>query len=249
MPRRPRPRWGCWLVLALLAIAAVIGWREFQRLVREHPERFPWTELSLADPVGPFTGVKLARLTDEPGRCRALLQSAGLAELPFEQPTPANNRCRFDDGVRIRPENPRSIAYSPGGLVTSCPVAAALALWERDVVQPAALRHFSARVTRIDHAGSFSCRRLYGRAEGQFSEHATADAIDILGFRLADGRRISVLRDWQGDPAERAFLRDVRDGACDLYATVLSPDYNAAHADHFHFDQAERGTMGWRPCR
>lgn len=249
MPRRSKRRWGCWLTLALLVTAALIGWREFQRLVREHPERFPWTELGLADPVGPFTGIKLARLADDAQKCRALLKSADLAELPFEQQPPAEPRCRFDDGVRLEPENERSIRYAPPGLVTACPVAAALALWERDVVQPAAERHFGSRVTRIDHAGSFSCRRLYGRAEGQFSEHATADAVDILGFRFADGRSLSVLRDWQGDPAERAFLRDVRDGACDLFSTVLSPDYNAAHADHFHFDQAARGSFGWRPCR
>lgn len=218
-------------------------------MVREHPEQFPWTELSLGDPIGPFTGIKLATLTDEPQRCRTLLSDAGLAEMPFEQAPPAEPRCRFTDGVRIRPESARSIAYSPGGLVTSCPVAASLALWERDVVQPAARRHFGERLARIDHAGSFNCRRLYGRTEGRFSEHATADAVDILGFRLADGRRVSVLRDWRGDPEEAAFLHDVRDGACDLFATVLGPDYNAAHADHFHLDQAVRGAMGWRGCR
>lgn len=249
MPRRRRKRYGCWLVLALLILGTLLGWREAQRMMREHPERFPWTELNLNDPIGPFTGIKLAALTNEPRRCRALLAGAGLAETPFEQPAPAENRCRFTDGVRIRPENERSIAWSPGGLVASCPVAAALALWERDVVQPAARRHFGDRVARIDHAGSYSCRRLYGRAEGRFSEHATADAIDILGFRLADGRRISVLRDWRGDPNDAAFLRDVRDGGCDLFATVLSPDYNSAHADHFHFDQAERGAVGARLCR
>lgn len=249
MPRPGQRRFGCWLILILLAIAAVLGWREFQRQMREHPERFPWTSLSLADPIGPFTGIKLARLTAEPQRCRALLGSAGLAERPFEQQQSANSLCRFDDAVLIRPENARSMSFEPRGLVTSCPVAAALFLWERDVVQPAALRHLGSQVERVDHAGSFSCRRLYGRSEGQYSEHATADAIDIVGFRLADGRRISVLRDWQGDAPATRFLREVRDGACDLFSTVLSPDYNLAHADHFHFDQAERGAMGWRPCR
>ena len=240
---------GCWLFLALLILAALLGWREIQRMMREHPERFPWTELSLDDPIGPFTGIKLAALTSEPRRCRALLSDAGLGETPFVQPPPNDRRCRFSDGMRIRPESDRSITYSPGSLVTSCPVAAALALWERDVVQPAARRHFGDRVARIDHAGSYSCRRLYGRAEGRFSEHATADAIDILGLRFADGRSISVLRDWRGEHAEQAFLRDVRNGGCDLFATVLSPDYNSAHADHFHFDQADRGSFGWRLCR
>ena len=248
MPRR-RSRIGCWLLLIAVTVAAVFGWREFKQQMREHPERFPWTDLRLGDPIGPFTGIKLAALTDDPRRCRALLRAAGLAETEFRQPAGAPAQCRIDDGVRIVPENQRSIGYAPSGLVTSCPVAAALALWERDVVQPAALRHFGQRVTRIDHAGSFSCRRLYGRAEGRFSEHATADAVDILGFQLADGRRISVLRDWPGTAAEMLFLRDARDGACDLFSTVLSPDYNRAHADHFHLDQAERGATGWRLCR
>ncbi len=124
-------------------------------------------------------------------------------------------------------------------------------MWEWNVVQPAALRHFGERVTRIDHLGSYNCRRLYGRESGDYSEHATADAVDIAGFRLSDGKRISVLNDWKegDDPATAAFLREVRDGACDLFSTVLSPDYNAAHADHFHLDQAERGESGWRACR
>ena len=122
-------------------------------------------------------------------------------------------------------------------------------LLEQRVIQPAAMRRFGSTVTRIDHAGSYSCRRLYGRGEGPFSEHATADAIDITGFRLADGTSVTVLGDWQDGGAETAFLRDVRDGACRLFSTVLSPDYNAAHADHLHLDQAERGAAGWRLCR
>ncbi|WP_375292508.1 extensin family protein, partial [Sphingomonas melonis] len=84
---------------------------------------------------------------------------------------------------------------------------------------------------------------------GTWSEHATADAVDIAGFRLADGRRITVVGDWTGSGDKAAFLREVRDGACRLFATTLSPDYNAAHRDHLHLDQADRGAMGWRACR
>jgi len=122
-------------------------------------------------------------------------------------------------------------------------------LWERAIVQPAALRHLGRRVTAIDHAGSYSCRRIGGGPEGRFSEHSTADAIDLTGFRLAGGGNVSVLRDWNGDPARAAFLRDVRDGGCRLFSTALSPDYNRAHADHLHFDQAARGAYGGRLCR
>lgn len=131
----------------------------------------------------------------------------------------------------------------------ACPVAVAVAMWEWDVVQPAALKQLGTRVVAIEHYGSYACRRMYGRGVGAWSEHATADALDVAAFRLADGRRVSVIGD-RGKTGDRAaFLRDVRDGACALFATVLSPDYNAAHRDHLHLDQARRGAGGWRACR
>ena len=238
-----------WLFLGLLLIAAALGWKEYRRLVREEPERFPWTPMSLADPVGAFTGRKLAALGDDGARCEALLSAIGDADRPARARTGLSPACGYGDGMTLRPEGALSLQYAPPGLVTACPVAAALVLWEREVVQPTALRHFGQRVVAVEHFGSYSCRRLYARSEGPWSEHATADAIDIAGFRLADGRRINVLRDWNGAPRDAAFLRAVRDGGCKLFATVLSPDYNAAHANHLHFDQAQRGAIGWRGCR
>ena len=155
-------------------------------------------------------------------------------------------QCGYDDGMRLGAD---PIAFRPAGVVTSCSVATTLHLLETRVIEHAALRHFNSRVVAIDHAGSYSCRRLYGRSEGAYSEHATADAIDITGFRLADDTRVSVLNDWNGDGPKAAFLHEVRDGSCRLFSTVLSPDYNAAHADHLHLDQADRGEAGWRVCR
>ena len=122
----------------------------------------------------------------------------------------------------------------------ACPLAAALASWEWDVVQPAAYAQFGSPLRQIDHFGSFACRRVYGRREGNWSEHARARAIDIAGFRLANGRRITVASDWNGGGAPAAFLRRVRDGGCRLFGTTLSPDYNAAHRDHLHLDMADR---------
>ena len=250
MPDRGRrnPRWGCLLFLILLAIAALFGWREFQRMVREHPERFPWTPLSLTDPISRFTRAKLVALGDDPAQCRMLLADAGDADRPAPPREASEEACGYADGMQLRPNDDTAASYA-GGLVTSCPVAAALRLWERRVVQPAAERHFGSRVVRIDHFGSYSCRRLYGRSEGGYSEHATANAVDIAGFRLADGTRISVERDWTAGGDKAAFLREVRDGACRLFATVLSPDYNAAHRDHLHLDQARRGGASGGLCR
>jgi hypothetical protein len=95
--------------------------------------------------------------------------------------------------------------------------------------------------------GSYSCRRIGHAQTGNYSEHATANAIDIVAFRLADGRTVSVAGHWDADDERSRFLKEVRDGGCTLFATTLSPDYNEAHADHLHFDQARRG--GYQYCR
>ncbi len=241
--RRVRSAVRTLLILGVLTLGGLLLWG----YTRNHPQDMPWTALDLAQPVGAFTGRKLTRLGGEPQQCRALLARAGIrfTQLP---PRRANAQCGYQDAVRLGGGSQR-IDYRPGDLGTRCAVAASLALWEWHVVQPAALRHFGRRVAAIDHFGSYSCRRLYGRDEGAWSEHATANAVDIAGFRLEGGRRITVAGDWQGEDADARFLREVRDGACDLFATVLSPDYNAAHRDHFHLDQAGRGGMGWRSCR
>ena len=205
----------------------------------------PWTRLDLGDPIGRFTAPKLASLGEDPALCRAMLRRVDAGDVPV--PSRRNGPdCGYDDGMRLGSD---PIAFTPPGIVTSCSVAAAMHLLETRVIDRAALRHFGSRVAAIDHAGSYSCRRLYGRSDGAYSEHATADAIDILGFRLADGPRVSVLNDWSGDSPKAQFLREVRDGSCRLFSTVLSPDYNAAHADHLHLDQTQRGNAGWRACR
>lgn len=234
---------GCLLVLVLLALAALF----LSDYVRRHPQDVPWTSLDLNDPVGAFTGRKLAGLGDDAAQCRSLLRQAGSQDRPAP-PVSADDECGYDDGIRITADG-RVARYAPAPLVTSCPVAAALLVLERQVIDKAALRHFGRKVASIQHFGSYSCRRLYGREEGAFSQHASANAVDIAGFRLEDGTRISVAGDWNGDGPKARFLHEVRDGACSLFATVLSPDYNAAHADHLHLDQADRGQMGWRLCR
>lgn len=232
------------LLLGAIGFAALLLYGH----ARSHPEDLPWTELDLAQPVGAFTGRKLVALNGEGAQCRALLRRAGVRFTPLPSRT-AGAECGYRDAVRFRPGGALEAAYAPADLAASCPVSAALALWEWHVVQPAALRHLGSKVARIEHFGSYSCRRIYGRSEGAWSEHAGANAVDIAGFRLEDGRRVTVLGDWEDGDAEAAFLREVRDGACPLFATVLSPDYNAAHRDHFHFDQADRGEWGWRGCR
>jgi hypothetical protein len=230
------------LLIALAGFGALLLYGH----ARRHPEDVPWTELDLARPVGAFTGRKLAGL--DGARCQMLLARAGVrfTRLPDRG---AGAPCGYRHAVRFAPGGSLAIRYRPADLGAQCPVAAALALWEWHVVQPAAQRHFGRGVASIDHYGSYACRRLYGREAGGWSEHARANAVDIAGFTLAGGRRIGVLQGWRRGGAEGAFLREVRDGACRLFSTVLSPDYNAAHSNHLHLDEAPRGAWGWRACR
>ncbi len=230
------------LILATLLALALLAYA----WLRQRPQDLPWTALDLGEPIGLFTGRKLAALTGDAVQCRALLDQAGVDHVAM-QPG-GEGQCAYADAVRLRPEAD-AIRLAPAAVAPSCPVIAAFKMWEWQVVQPAAQRLFGQPVRSISHFGSYSCRRMYGRSQGDFSEHATADAIDIAAFTLKDGRRISVVGDWSGEGKDAAFLREVRDGACGLFSTVLSPDYNAAHRDHFHLDQAERGATGWRACR
>jgi len=128
----------------------------------------------------------------------------------------------------------------------TCQAALPLANWFDGPVQAAAQRWFGARVARLESMGTYSCRNIIGNAaySNKLSEHAHANAVDIGGFVLTDGRHITVLNGWHGAADERGFLHDIHNSACAHFITVLSPDYNAAHANHLHFD------MGGKPyCR
>jgi hypothetical protein len=178
--------------------------------------------------------------------CRAVLARSGIAFSALEPV--GEGECRRADRVQLAPDAARGLTFRPDAPDATCAVDAGLVLWLRDGVQPAAERAFGTRVVAVEHYGTHSCRRMYGRAEGAWSEHATGNAIDIAGFVLADGRRVDVRRDWPGNDAEAQFLRAAHEAACDAFGTVLGPEYNAAHADHFHLDQAG-GRVGWGVCR
>ncbi|MBA4165279.1 MAG: extensin [Erythrobacter sp.] len=128
-----------------------------------------------------------------------------------------------------------------------CPTAAAFAGWARYGVDRAARQMLGSPLMRIETMGSYSCRDVAGT--GRRSAHARGAAIDVAAFVLADGRRIAVAQHWAGgSEAEREFLRVIHQSACKRFATVLGPDYNAAHRDHFHLELAAEGS-GAAFCR
>ncbi|MBC7767721.1 MAG: extensin family protein [Phycisphaerales bacterium] len=221
------------LLIAVLALAAFAVWRGAAWVADLPPERSPFKELDIERPIGWATAMQFNRVRSDPQLCTATLAASDIGTEPIaDSREGADDQCGFANAVALTQS---TYAYS-GAVRVSCPLAAALYVWEREIVAPAAAQWLESPVARIEMIGAYACRNIYGRAEGRLSEHANANAIDIAGFRLENGRVVSVLRGWEGEAGDAAFLRQVRGGGCEVFQGVLSPDYNRAHADHLHLD-------------
>jgi len=202
-----------------------------------NPAYDPTVPLDLRAPLNFMTPVKLRLTAQMPALCRAALQTAAF---PFSEHTKGGSaECPLVNFVTVRSGLP---ALSPSSFPASCALAIRWSLFETAIVTPAARSTFGSGVATIHHLGSFACRDVRNHPGFQ-SSHATADAIDVAGFTLSDGQDIPV-SDWQTNDRRAAFLHRVRDGACSLFGTVLSPDYDALHASHLHLQ-----ATGFGLCR
>ncbi len=170
----------------------------------------------------------------ETRQCFAKLQSQAVAFTPLPDRN-FGGGCSAVNSVKLLDIG---VPATNLGAMT-CNLAANFAAWARYGVQPAARVIFGAEIEKIETFGTYNCRPIAG--SGKLSEHAHSNAIDVSAFVLSDGRRISIQKDWTGDRQTRQFLALVHASACKRFNTVLSPDYNAAHHDHFHFDMGGRG--------
>lgn len=142
-------------------------------------------------------------------------------------------RKNFRDGCFIS-----DLVVIKGGfgtpLFASCRLAKALVRFERQVLQPLAWDYFGVAIKEIEQAGAYNCRPVRGR-KFLMSEHAFANAIDITGFKFKDGYEIKIKENWDTPGRAAKFLRDVSKHACLYFTSVVTPDDNSAHSDHFHF--------------
>jgi hypothetical protein len=126
------------------------------------------------------------------------------------------------------------------GATMSCPLADALDRWLTEVVQPRAKELLDATVIRLVDLAAYDCRPRYNNPSARMSYHAYAEAIDIAEFVTAKGEHVNVLNHWNAGDERAQFLRDVHDGGCKIFGTVLGPEANEAHKNHFHVDIAKR---------
>ena len=231
---RDRRRW--LVVLAAAAVAAVLLWRGVP------PARLSliWP-IDLGKPASWFVDRRLAELGGDRALCTAVLIAPHVAATPVADATNADG-CGWHNGMRV--------ASVGGARLTvdklTCELTAALGLWLIHEVQPEAQRRLGSAVVAVRHAGGYACRNIQGSAQHRHlrSEHASANALDIKGFTLADGREISVLRHWLGEGPEAKFLHQIHARACPYFRVAIGPAYNAAHRDHFHYDRGR-----FRTCR
>ena len=119
----------------------------------------------------------------------------------------------------------------------TCPLARQFTRWVRESVQPAASRILGTSVTRIDTFGTYACRPVNNVEGARLSEHGYSNAVDVSGFRLGNGRVVTVLDGWRGaDPQVRQFLRTIHREGCARFSVGLGPDSDANHYNHLHFD-------------
>jgi hypothetical protein len=157
--------------------------------------------------------------------------------------------CGLTKPFRVTALQGGAVAFNATATL-DCPMVAELDAWLADVVQPAAQARFGQRVAQINSMGSYACRGMNNQRGAQLSEHSFGNALDIGGFVLADGREITLVRDWwRGDEQAQAFLMDVHRGSCEHFSTVLSPGSNAFHYNHIHVDLAQHGRSGRSICK
>jgi len=192
-------------------------------------------------PGASSTNRRLYEATSDPIACAAWLGDAGVSFRPLAD-RDEGAYCKVRNAVALGDEQGGSVVrMSPRNPMMNCALAAALVTWRGQSVQPAARELLGAEVSGIDHFGVYACRLVNNQIAGRPSAHAQAAAIDIAGFRLSDGRRVSVEKDWPQGTPEAAFLHRVRDEACRVFSVTLSPDYNALHHNHLHLEMAGGG--------
>jgi hypothetical protein len=219
------------IILMLLVVGGVaLAFR--QGVVPSWLNPLPAIDLAQANPW--LVDWRLAALRYDSALCKRVLVAPHIEAQPIAD-NPLSKGCGWVNGVRMTRAGGAHASFDK----ISCQAAAALALWIEHEVQPLAQEILGQRVSSLQSFGTYSCRNIRGNPlwVDWRSEHATANALDIGGFNLADGKRISVAGHWRGTGNEARFLKAVHNRACRYFRVVLGPDFNEAHRDHFHFDR------------
>jgi hypothetical protein len=184
-------------------------------------------------------------------RCQRDLLEAGARVSPAPQmnghpPGRPDITCTVEDPVWLEPLlngvtlRPARIDRRPVPIYAACSLAHSLSemasmLRDRDV-------------TDVVYLGVFGCRLVAGTST--LSEHGHGRAFDLAALRTEDGTIHTVVSHWEMNqpspvtPSGR-LLRETVESLYedDVFNIILTPDYNAAHRDHFHLDLTPGGHL------
>ncbi len=141
--------------------------------------------------------------------------------------------CGIDQGVLVR--SVAGVALRSNATI-DCPTARALKTWVERGVLPA-VGNEGGGVASLRVVSHYACRTRNNQPGARLSEHSFGRAIDIAGIGLRDGSEMTLLTDWNS-AEDGAQLRQMWRAACGPFGTVLGPEANRFHRDHFHFDTA-----------
>lgn len=141
--------------------------------------------------------------------------------------------CVIENAVRVRSVSGIGLSQKA---VMDCNTAGALKNWLEGAAKPA-LSKKGGGLKTLRVAAHYACRTRNNQKGAKLSEHGKGRAIDISAFKLADGTEVSVLTGWNARRYSQA-MRRMHKGACGPFGTVLGPNANRFHRDHFHFDTA-----------
>ncbi|HEX8164741.1 MAG TPA: extensin family protein [Beijerinckiaceae bacterium] len=210
------------------------------------PERPPGIEAEPPSPASPAPGVAAGAAavgSEDAEACLVRLAKLGVRAEPA--PAVEDGACGSPHPLRLA-GLPDGLEVAPPALVT-CPVAEALAKWTLEAVSAEAERHLSEAPRKILIGTSYECRGRNRQAGAKLSEHAFANAVDVMGFAFHKRPAVAVAAR-NGESPEALFQAAVRARACAYFTTVLGPGSDAAHADHLHLDMRER-RPGIRICQ
>ncbi|ADU68720.1 extensin family protein [Pantoea sp. At-9b] len=230
-------------ILLLIFLLMLAGWLSLPWLQQHLPPGWnPFTPLAVTDPPGWLTRYKVKRLADDPVACLAVMRQAQQSgKVQFTEVAGIQGACPVAQPLRITGFGDVTLSSS---FLASCSLAvvSTMYVWQSQAqLQQAGMR---SPLQRITHVGSYACRNIYHRQQGRLSEHATADAWDITGYQLTNGRWLRVENNWQQPQDASVALHALWRNGCANFGNALGPDYNAAHASHFHF-----GMRGSGYCR
>lgn len=233
-----------WLIQTSFAVALFLGVLAAGLVYMPNtplPDRMnPTKPFDPTDELSFLTNTKLRWAERDLETCQQALRALGsqFQNLPNIR---TSNQCGITDRVRLGTIAGLRVTE----FETKCSMALRLGMWVYHDVKPTAAELLETELTQMSHFGSFSCRPIRSASgnTGRMSEHATANAIDVSGFKDASGAQISLLSGWD-DNRHGPFLKRIGQQACRWFNATLGPNYNSLHADHFHFDQGL-----WRTCR